>query len=274
MEDERIKEVLEKMNDADVVLVGLGTAFELSDERILQDSQMYIKYRSDVESFSKEEQYWIGKAFVYQALKNPTGIVKKKLSYYNQLLDQVKDKDYFVVSTCRDGLLEYTEFDQSKTVKPCGDFLGMQCNIDCLHEVVDTKEHLTRLYDAAIDGTLKQIQIIPSCPHCQNQMIFNIGDGHTEYYSESRYLPDWETYREWLQRTLNKKILLLELGVSFDAPTVIRWPFEKIAYINKKAYLVRVNDTYYQLTEELKGKGTSINADVDQFFKTLTEPEI
>ena len=65
-----------------------------------------------------------------------------------------------------------------------------------------------------------------------------------EEYDESMYLPQWEVYTKWLQNTLNHKLCILELGVGFAYPSVIRFPFEKIAYFNQKARLVRVHSEF------------------------------
>ena len=64
---------------------------------------------------------------------------------------------------------------------------------------------------------------------------------------------------KWLQGTLNKKVLILEIGVNMEYPSIIRWPFEKTAYLNQKANFIRINESLPQLTEELKDKGISIN---------------
>ncbi len=79
-----------------------------------------------------------------------------------------------------------------------------------------------------------------------------------EDYDESIYLPQWEAYNKWLQNTLNHRLLLLELGVGFQYPSVIRFPFENVAYFNQKSHLMRVNKSFPQLTPEIKERGTSV----------------
>ena len=70
--------------------------------------------------------------------------------------------------------------------------------------------------------------------------------------------PMWDKYTKWLQGTLNRNVLILELGVGLKYPRVIRFPFEKAAYFNKKADFIRVHGRLYQMTEELGDKGISI----------------
>ncbi len=75
---------------------------------------------------------------------------------------------------------------------------------------------------------------------------------------EQEYIQHWQIYTKWLQGTLNHRLFLLELGVGLLCPSVIRWPFEKIALYNQKAFLCRINESLSQLPEELNGKGMSI----------------
>ena len=79
-----------------------------------------------------------------------------------------------------------------------------------------------------------------------------------EGYNENGYLEQWKVYTKWLQGTVNHRLLVLELGVGMRFPTVVRWPFEKVAFFNNKAAFVRVNEKLYQLSEELAIKGCGI----------------
>lgn len=76
----------------------------------------------------------------------------------------------------------------------------------------------------------------------------------------------WNLYTGWLSRTLNRKLVLLELGEGFLHPSLIRWPFEKTAEINYKAHLYRVHKTFYQITDEIREKATAVKGDSVEFF--------
>lgn len=77
---------------------------------------------------------------------------------------------------------------------------------------------------------------------------------------------EWETYLRWLSFTLNKRTLLLELGEGILHPNIIRWPFERTAGLNEKAYLYRINRKLPQITEELAGRAAAIRLDSVEFF--------
>ena len=76
----------------------------------------------------------------------------------------------------------------------------------------------------------------------------------------------WNGYMNWLSRTLNRKLVILELGEGFMNPTVVRWPFEKTVAINNKARMYRVHKTFYQVPDEIKEKAVAVKADSVEFF--------
>lgn len=68
----------------------------------------------------------------------------------------------------------------------------------------------------------------------------------------------WKHYTLWLSCTLNRNTVLLELGENYKDPSLIRWPFEKTAMLNNKAYLFRVHKIFSQMPEELSGKSCPV----------------
>lgn len=91
----------------------------------------------------------------------------------------------------------------------------------------------------------------------------------TNNYSEEGYREAWDSYTAWLQKTLNRKLVMIELGESFDTPTVIRWPFEKVAAINNKATLIRVNKNFWQISEDIAAKAISVRMSGLEFLKNM-----
>ena len=73
----------------------------------------------------------------------------------------------------------------------------------------------------------------------------------------------------WLQGTIHKSVMILELGVSMKYPSVIRFPFEKVAFYNEKAMFYRVNEKLYHMTEELHDKGISVKANAYDWILQL-----
>ena len=105
------------------------------------------------------------------------------------------------------------------------------------------------------------------CPHCGAPLTGNTIQAET--YIEEGYLPQWNRYTAWLAGTLNKKLLILELGVGFGTPTVIRWPFEKTVSLNKKAHMYRIHGKFAQLSAEMGERAVSVPMNSVEFIRAL-----
>ncbi len=80
----------------------------------------------------------------------------------------------------------------------------------------------------------------------------------------------WNGYMNWLSRTLNRKLMILELGEGFMQPTIMRWPFERTVMINQKSCMYRLHKTFYQIADEIKERATAVKADSVEFISQWT----
>ena len=101
------------------------------------------------------------------------------------------------------------------------------------------------IYEAGFDPSL----IVAPCGSDRTGNV--ITNGH---YDESGYLPQWKAYQTWLGNTLNRELVILELGVGFEYPSVLRFPDEKMAFFNQKSTLVRIHSEFPQIPKEIREK--------------------
>lgn len=198
-----------------------------------------------IKAFADAEYILIGIGQEWEAKKQP-----KVRQAYEALYELVKGKDYFVVTTLTDGEIFNSSFGGERVTAPCGNDTWKQCSKACTKDIWEEHE--------VLDGI---------CPHCKEPLVGNTIKAET--YIEEGYLPKWKEYTNWLSRTLNRKLLILELGEDFKTPTVIRWPFEKTAYINKQVVMFRIHQTYFQPSEEPSGRMVSIPEHSCEFFLNL-----
>lgn len=99
-----------------------------------------------------------------------------------------------------------------------------------------------------------------------NPLLIELSQDNDERECETK---QWDFYNKWLSCTLNKKLLILELGEGFNTPNIFRWPFEKITLINQKAKMYRVNDEFPQIPEDISGKAVSIKESVADFLSAF-----
>lgn len=167
---------------------------------------------------------------------------------YQALYSLTEGKDYFIITTVTDGLIRESAPDQGRITAPCGNEQWQQCSRACTRDIWEPGE--------IPDGL---------CPHCGAPLTGNTI--FAEAYIEEGYLPQWKAYQEWLGKTLNRELLAVELGEGFLLPKLIRWPFEKTVFFNKKAHMYRVNETFAQVSEDIGDRSVSVQANSVDFVR-------
>lgn len=239
--------VLEKLRGAEMFLIGIGEEFE--ERAFLKTQPEYVRGAAYLEQSNRPD--------LLPLLAD--GIIREKgrvVAALQKLYKAVEDKNYFLVSTCQTNILKYAGFPGNRVVTPCGALEKKQCICGCEQSLAGAEEtERADLYRAILSGN-GSLETLGDCPCCHGRMALN--NIYLEKYLEAGYQEDWSRYTKWLQGTLNRKVCILELGVNLDYPSVIRFPFEKTGYYNRKAFFIRVNERLYHLTEELHERGVSM----------------
>lgn len=260
------KVIEDAVRRADFVLVGIGEEFA-SDIKLLYKIPKYQDILDKIEQ-DKEKYGWLI-PFLFKTYldKHEDNAVH---SAYQALSLLLQGKNYFILTENMDGKIFHSYFDEERIVAPCGNYAYLQCEEDCCGQILSVEDAAGEVLDffrdknevlwEEFDGITE-----PVCEFCGKRLVFNNIEALS--YQESVYLPMWNKYMKWLQGTLNRKLCILELGVGFRYPTMIRWPFEKAAFLNQKADFIRIHHSLYQLSEELKEKGISISENAVDFLR-------
>ncbi len=250
--DNKMHELEKRVQDAEMVLVGLGEAFQYDWSALVRDA----RYQEIERQIDEQEEYiWVIPFLQKMILQKVRE--EKWNDAYTALKNILKNKNYFIVSLCMDDYIYGAGLNEQRIVTPCGGFRKMQCNKNCSHVLTEIPQEN---FDAVVQYYKKELPLEalkePACNVCGEKLRFNqLG---VEKYAEEGYLDKWSDYTKWLQGTVNRKLFVLELGVGMEYPTVIRFPFEKIVFYNQKAFLYRVHPSLYQLGEEIADKGLGI----------------
>lgn len=238
-------DIIEKIQNAEMVLIGIGEEFDQWSQ--LDSDEDFCNFRSKL----TEEG-----SFILPFAANHKLSGSKAVSALNKLAEILKDKNYYVVSTTIHVDFSKTDLKQDRIVAPCGDLHKKQCVNKCEGSVQEITDDEWDSINASFTWDKKEIDL-GICSQCGEKLAFN--NVYLEKYDETGYLSKWQFYTKWIQGTMNHKVLILELGVNLNIPSVIRFPFEKLAFYNQKAEFVRVNEKLYHLNEELNGKGISVS---------------
>jgi NAD-dependent SIR2 family protein deacetylase len=159
---------------------------------------------------------------------------------YLKLRELMTGKEVFVITTNVDGQFFKAGFDPAVVYTPQGDYGMFQCETPCndaLHDNRQMVETLIQNWDA--DQLLVRGSDIPRCHACGGYLERNLRkDGQ---FVEAPYEQGRLAFNAFLERAWNGRLVLLEMGVGFNTPGVIRWPFQRIAAKHPRASLLRVN---------------------------------
>lgn len=268
MRQAEISEILGSIEEAEMVLVGLGEEFD--DVRGFRHEESYVRGKELLAESGQGELIPLWQSVFRGEDEN---LVGRSLS---ALVKRLEDKNYFVVSVSVNSEIAKAPWRMGRLVMPCGSVLHMQCDNSCERNLMETDHAEIRMMVKQMREWRQSLRlgkyVMPPlgfgrCPVCGKMRTLN--NVYSSQYDEDGYLAGWQNYTRWLQGTLNRKLLVLELGVGMQFPTVIRFPFEKVAYFNQKAKFYRVNENLYQMTEELAAKGVGIAKNAIDWLQNL-----
>lgn len=263
--DQTISSFLQDLQDAEMILIGVGEEFE--DRRTLR---LYSGYSEGLELLKTSEAAWMIPAWN----RMYAGENKRVRTVLERLAGRLTDRNYFVIATATNDVIREIPWREGRLVMPCGGSSQKQCVCGCEHGLSGVTAEDWRTLEGYRDRLCALGQRaetnewnLGTCPDCGKPLILN--NIYSEKYDENGYLKQWSVYMKWLQGTLNRKLLILELGVGMQCPSVIRWPFEKMAFYNQKARFYRVNQNLYQLSDKISEKGIAISKNAIDWLEEL-----
>ena len=188
-------------------------------------------------------------------------------SVYSDLLELVKDKDYFVITTNVDHQFQKAGFDKERLFYTQGDYGLVQCSRPCCQKTYDNealvKEMIARQEEMKIPS-----ELVPRCPVCGGNMAMHLRCD--QYFVEEEHWHEAAAhYADFLRGHRKEHVVLLELGVGFNTPTIIRFPFEKMVRENERWSLIRLNLDEAVVPESLGGRAVGINEDIARSIQDI-----
>ena len=278
MEDiEKIKNILSK---ADYVLIGAGAGLSTaagntySGERFEKNFKSFIDkynftdlYTSGFYNFKTEEEkwaYWFKHIYI-------ANIGLPVLPLYKKLYDYLENskKDYFIITTNVDDCFYKAGFSPNKIFRPQGSYKILQCQKAChpgLYDYTDKIEKALKYIDEK--NCILPTEYVPKCPKCGGKMFCNIRCD--DYFVEGdEFKKGQKNYVEFLEKIKGKKVALLELGVGYNTPVIIRFPFEKMTSKNKDFHLIRLNMNELDCMFDLGDRVTLIPGDMKEALELI-----
>ena len=256
-EEKEITKFIEFFKKATHIVIGVGAGFSVDAGLDFNDEYEFAHYahgilKYDVKDmyntfrfndYDSQEELWGIYASCIKTLRF-TQVKPDQFDYHKQLLEllQQYNKDYFVITTNMDGMIERSGFDMNKVFIVQGDYNYIQCVRGCTkehYEFIPYMNNILKHYDPFTQKTTSECA--PKCPRCGGNMIRNTRKN--EYFVEEPFFTMEKPYDDFVEGGLRKGIIMfIELGVGYATPGIIRQPFDDNVFnTQSKSMLVRNN---------------------------------
>ena len=190
---------------------------------------------------------------------------------YRDLAQLVAGKPHFVITTNVDGQFAKAGFPPELCFGPQGDYAKFQCATPCNDVLHDNREMVQRMLAHQDEANLLvREEDIPRCPTCGGYLERNLRRDGT--FVEAPWLALRPAYADFIQRSTAGRLLLLEFGVGFNTPGIIRWPFERLTANHPQATLVRVNVEDAGVPEAITARSVGFTEDAARVIRDLLGP--
>ena len=263
---ERLKTALQ---ECDAVVIGAGAGLSTS-AGFDYTGERFEKYFSDFAGkygirdmysggfypFPAKEEfwaYWSRYIFINRYMDAPKPV-------YENLLKLVQGKDYFVITTNVDHCFQKAGFDKKRLFYTQGDYGLFQCSEPCCDETFDNEAAIREMVDRQRDMRIPS-ELIPRCPHCGRPMTLNLRSDDS-FVEDEGWHRAAERYENFLRTRAGQRILFLELGVGYNTPVIIKYPFWQMTAKNPDAVYACINKGQAICPSEIENRSICIDADI------------
>ncbi len=271
-----IKKLRESLDKADAVVIGAGAGLSTS-AGFVYTGERFKRYFSDFEAKYGFHDMYSGGFYPYPTPEEHWAYWSRYIYYnryvdipgeaYYDLLELVKDKDYFVITTNVDHCFQKTGFDKERLFYTQGDYGLLQCSEPCCNETFENEDTIRQML-AEQKNMRVPTELLPVCPHCGKPLTMNLRSDDS-FVEDTGWHSAAERYEKFLRTRSGKRILFLELGVGFNTPVIIKYPFWKMTAQNIRATYACVNFGEAIAPGEIKEQSICINADIAAVLKGL-----
>lgn len=276
MNKDAILKSRELIRDCDAVLIGAGAGLSsaaglsYSGKRFSDHFPDFIKkydltdmYSSAFYPFPSQEEFWayFSRHIALNRYDEPVA------ELYQQLLSLVADKNYFVITSNCDAQFFRAGFDADRIFAVQGDYGNFQCSKACHSTLYSNEESIRRMTAQQKDMKIPT-ELIPKCPVCGEEMAAHLRKDDL-FIENSDWVDAQDRYFDFLDKNCRKKCLLMEFGVGFNTPVIIRWPFEEMAEKYSNMTLIRVNRDSIASSRILGKRHLMLKMDLSRYISDL-----
>ena len=277
---EQINRLKNEIKNADAIVIGAGAGMSTS-AGLTYDGERFEKYFPDFHKKYGISDMYSGGFYPYETLEeywawwsrhiyiNRYDITAGKP--YMDLLNIVKDKDYFVLTTNIDHQFQLAGFDKKRLFYTQGDYGLWQCSRAC-HDKTYDNEETVRLMIKTQKNMKIPSDLIPKCPVCGAPMTMNLRCDNS-FVQDNGWYSAASRYEDFIRRHKESHLLFLELGVGSNTPVIIKYPFWQMTAKNPKAIYACVNHGEAYCPQQIKKQSICFDMDIAEMLENVRKVE-
>lgn len=273
---QKIHRLRDALTHADAILIGAGAGLSAS-AGLTYDGARFLAYFSDFQErygitdmysggfypFPSLEEYWAWWSRHIFCNRYDTSPGKP----YADLLELVRGRNYFVLTTNVDHQFQLAGFDKAQLFYTQGDYGLWQCSVPCHPATYDNEDTVRRMVAAQSDLHVPSA-LLPRCPRCGKPMAMNLRCDHS-FVQDRGWYAAAKRYEAFLHRYKTGRILFLELGVGGNTPGIIKLPFLRMTAQNPNATYACVNLGEALSLAGLEAQSILLDADIGAVLRDL-----
>ncbi len=289
---DKISQIKEKIAEADAIIIGAGAGLSTSAgftysrerfEKYFSDfrrkynfSDMYSGGFYPYDTFEEYWAYWSRYIYINRYMDAPKSV-------YSDIYRLVKDKNYFVITTNVDHCFQKAGFDKKRLFYTQGDYGLFQCSKPCHQATYDNENIIKEMlvsqgYEIDDKGLVipdnRNIrcavspELIPRCPKCGREMSMNLRADGT-FVEDKGWHEAAHNYERFLQENKSSKVVFIELGVGYNTPGIIKYPFWQYTYNWRNAFYICINKGQAEAPSDIADKSLCIDCDINEVIKEI-----
>lgn len=249
--NQRVEKAKNALNTANHLLIGAGSGLSTAAGLDYSGKRFYDNFRPFIERFGFKDLY-TSSFYPFKTQEERWAYWAKHISFircetaatelYANLLTVAQVKNYFVITTNVDGQFEKVGFKNDTLFEVQGNYAYLQCSVGC-HDKLYNNEKLVAQMLENMEGCRIPTDLVPKCPKCGHEMDVNLRKDNCFIQDENWHHSE-NNYNNFVSGLKNEPIVFVELGVGYNTPGIIRYPFEAMVYRNPNATLIRMNKDY------------------------------
>lgn len=274
----KINRIRTEIETADAIIIGAGAGLSTSAGFTYSGSRFHKYFKDFEDKFGFHDMY-SGGFYPYKTPEEHWAYWSRYIEVnryqntdkpvYENLYELVKDKDYFVITTNVDHCFQKAGFDKTRLFYTQGDYGLFQCSVPCCQITYDNRDIIGRMVKEQKNMRIPS-ELLPKCPVCGKPLTMNLR-------SDNKFVEDkgWHRaarrYDDFIRRHKNSHILLLELGVGYNTPGIVKYPFWRITAQNAKAVYACINYGEAVCPAEIEKQAICINGDIGETLQIISK---